>query len=994
MVAQKDCPLLVQYVQAACQCTATNASLTNENKQSTSSPRSSQIYEISGNGTHPVKGADKYSPVWQVFPTIDTPLFAMYDLFSDPIAKGAIEAMIRTQKAVITKSFNKAIPNLWNTLYGEQRDTWGNLLFSPVFANDGNSIKVIGSVVFDIDWVYISASAVPLGSQGIQIVLENSCGQHRTFRSNGDLIEYVGDGDLHDPGESTMLKRSTFDEYRTIQGAAAPYATSETSPLDCAYRVSVYSSQEFRSSYISHKPRLYAVVVMTIFVFTSLIFVAYDCYVSRRQRKIMNAALQRDEIVTSLFPTAVHERLFRPSPAIGSGARAKWKKFVQRNQSEGKVNTTFIENIGNGTSFNPPAEAIADYFPLVSIVFADISGFTAWSSEREPSQVFELLETVYQAFDKFVKRIGIFKVETTGDCYVAAAGIPCYQPDHAVRAVKFAYECVLHMHELTRQLESSLGPSTLSLSIRVGVHSGPVIGGVLRGDKSRFQLFGDTMNTASRMQTTGEINMIQISGATARFLEEANKSNWVRPRSEPVGLKGKGLVQTFWADPLMSDDDSFAEIRDTYVGDVSIPWGETRLSNLVTGKSSEADKIKRLVEWNTDLLARFLKKVDARRSQARMRHSSRSARRSSLAASSCRTPFEDVADILVVEPFYEKEAKDEFDPLSMELGENVKAQLLAYVSEIASLYRDIPFHNFEHASHVAMSAAKVVMRIVKTDVFLNKKTMGNRKGRLAVKKQFYSSTFGISSDVLLQFAVVFSAVIHDVDHTGVSNAQLVKEGHDVARQYSNKCVAEQNSVDIAWNLLTQDKYKDLLQCICINNSDRQRFRQLLVNAVIATDIADRELQQARKNRWERAFTVTAESTDDDSACKNDMDRKATIVFEYIIQASDVAHTMQHWKVYKQWNERLFEERYLAYLDGREEQDPSIEWYQGEIAFFDKYIIPLAKKLETCGVFGVSSDEYLNYALENRHEWELKGEDIVKIMVEKYGKLRESRAPEE
>jgi hypothetical protein len=113
-----------------------------------------------------------------------------------------------------------------------------------------------------------------------------------------------------------------------------------------------------------------------------------------------------------------------------------------------------------------------------------------------------------------------------------------------------------------------------------------------------------------------------------------------------------------------------------------------------------------------------------------------------------------------------------------------------------------------------------------------------------------------------------------------------------------------------------------------------------------------------------------------------MDRKATIVFDYIIQASDVAHTMQHWKVYKQWNERLFEERYKAYLQGREVEDPAIGWYQGEVWFFDNYVIPLAKKLETCGVFGVSSDEYLSYALENRHEWELKGNDIVKSMVKK------------
>jgi class 3 adenylate cyclase len=905
----------------------------------------------------------------------------MYDLNSDAIARGAIEAMVQTQQGVITKSFYKGKPNLWNTLWGSQSPTWGNLMVSPVFANNAGSTKVIGSVVFDLDWTFISGSTVPFGSQGIQIVLENSCGQHRTFASNGNTIVYVGDGDLHDPTFSDMFQQSTFEEYRLIQSATAPHATGETSHLDCAYRITVYSSEDFRSSFLSHKPRLYALVVFMIFVFTSLLFVAYDCYVSRRQRKVMSVALQRDEIVSSLFPTAVRERLFSPLPPNRIGPIAQFQKAIRSIRLKNNFQNIVMAQTDSAAISTPRMEAIADYFPMVSIVFADISGFTAWSSEREPSQVFELLETVYQAFDKLVKRIGIFKVETSGDCYVAAAGIPCHQADHAVRAVRFAYECVLQMHQLTRQLESLLGPSTLSLSIRIGVHSGPVIGGVLRGDKYRFQLFGDTMNTASRLQTTGEINMIQISSATARFLEEADKSNWIHPRNEPVRMKGKGLVQTFWADPLMSEEDSNTAARDSTNGDVLRNWGETRLSTLVFGKSSEEDKMKRLVEWNADLLMRLLRNVVASRPNNRRR---RQLNRSASFKKTFRLPFEDVADILAVEPFPEKPANDEMDPQLLDIGENERAQLVDYVADIASMYRDNPFHNFEHASHVAMSAAKVVMRIIRPDN--NQRPIANRKERTAWKKQMHNNTFGISSDVLLQFAVVFSAVIHDVDHSGVSNAQLVKEGHDVALRYHNKSVAEQNSVDIAWKLLIQDKYKDLFHCICPNERDQQRFRQLLVNAVISTDIADKELQQARKDRWDRAFKARSETRSEPaesvSLSKDDMDRKATIVFDYIIQASDVAHTMQHWKVYKQWNERLFEERYKAYLQGREVEDPAIGWYQGEVWFFDNYVIPLAKKLETCGVFGVSSDEYLSYALENRHEWELKGNDIVKSMVKK------------
>ena len=96
-----------------------------------------------------------------------------------------------------------------------------------------------------------------------------------------------------------------------------------------------------------------------------------------------------------------------------------------------------------------------------------------------------------------------------------------------------------------------------------------------------------------------------------------------------------------------------------------------------------------------------------------------------------------------------------------------------------------------------------------------------------------------------------------------------------------------------------------------------------------------------------------------------INRKATIVIEHLIQASDVAHTMQHWHIYTKWNERLFLEMDRAYRQGRINNDPSANWYKGELGFFDFYILPLCKKLKSCGVFGVSSDEYLNYAEKNR-----------------------------
>jgi 3'5'-cyclic nucleotide phosphodiesterase len=132
----------------------------------------------------------------------------------------------------------------------------------------------------------------------------------------------------------------------------------------------------------------------------------------------------------------------------------------------------------------------------------------------------------------------------------------------------------------------------------------------------------------------------------------------------------------------------------------------------------------------------------------------------------------------------------------------------------------------------------------------------------------------------------------DVDHPGVPNTILVKEKADVALRFGEKSAAEQNSVYIAWEMLMEPKYQTLRACIYSNDNERKRFRQLLVNAVMATDIMDQDLQLVRRNRWGIAFNQYQKG--DVSVSNYERSRKATSVIEHIIQASDVAHTMQHW----------------------------------------------------------------------------------------------------
>ena len=138
------------------------------------------------------------------------------------------------------------------------------------------------------------------------------------------------------------------------------------------------------------------------------------------------------------------------------------------------------------------------------------------------------------------------------DCYVAITGCPEPQKDHATTMVRFARDCMVRMNELVTELSETLGEDTAKLGFRVGLHSGPVTAGVLRGQKARFQLFGDSVNTAARMESNGVMGRIHVSQATADVLTRAGKGAWVVPREEKIVAKGLGELQTYFVEPLLS----------------------------------------------------------------------------------------------------------------------------------------------------------------------------------------------------------------------------------------------------------------------------------------------------------------------------------------------------------------------------------------------------------------------------------------------------------
>jgi class 3 adenylate cyclase len=191
---------------------------------------------------------------------------------------------------------------------------------------------------------------------------------------------------------------------------------------------------------------------------------------------------------------------------------------------------------------------IADLFLDTSIMFADIVGFTNWSTQRSPNEVFRLLERLFWEFDELAAMHNVFKLGTIGDCYIAVTGIPNPVIDHASVLTKFAFAARDKVHEVCTQLDAE-GLNTLNLDMRFGIHSGAITAGILRGTKSRFELFGDTINTASRMESTSVGGKIQVSAETAELIRLDRREAWLVKRDGMVTAKGKGQLQTYWVEP-------------------------------------------------------------------------------------------------------------------------------------------------------------------------------------------------------------------------------------------------------------------------------------------------------------------------------------------------------------------------------------------------------------------------------------------------------------
>jgi adenylate cyclase len=209
------------------------------------------------------------------------------------------------------------------------------------------------------------------------------------------------------------------------------------------------------------------------------------------------------------------------------------KLHKEREKTEKLLLNVLPESIAN--QLKKDNQVIAEDFEKVTILFADIVGFTSWSSTLHPLEVVKFLNHIFSDFDYLAEQLGLEKIKTIGDAYMVAAGLPLPREDHAqaIAEMALAMQVIMDKFSLTYQHK---------LQMRIGINTGVVVAGVIGTKKFVYDLWGDAVNIASRMESLGEAGKIQVTQSTYQLLY----NQYIFQKRGAIDVKGKGRMETYW----------------------------------------------------------------------------------------------------------------------------------------------------------------------------------------------------------------------------------------------------------------------------------------------------------------------------------------------------------------------------------------------------------------------------------------------------------------
>ena len=225
--------------------------------------------------------------------------------------------------------------------------------------------------------------------------------------------------------------------------------------------------------------------------------------------------------------------LFAAVLVLGEAVRTRRALQREKERSERLLLNVLPAPIA--TRLEEQEDVIADRFPDVTVLFADLVDFTRRSQRSSPQEVVQVLDELFSVFDRLAERHGLEKIKTIGDAYMVAGGLPDPRPDHAQAVAEMALAI---RDEVARRTD----PSGQPLQVRIGIDTGPVEAGVIGTSKFSYDLWGDTVNTASRMESHGVPGCIQVTERAYRRLRDGYRFE----RRGPIQVKGKGELVTWF----------------------------------------------------------------------------------------------------------------------------------------------------------------------------------------------------------------------------------------------------------------------------------------------------------------------------------------------------------------------------------------------------------------------------------------------------------------
>ena len=250
-------------------------------------------------------------------------------------------------------------------------------IVTPVFDEFREDAKIVAFYFLIVPWERYFVDLLPTGKNGIDIVLDDSCGTIVTFAIDGPEASLKGAGDLHDPKyDSLGVGWAYKDSFREMV-KITDYDPSTKGENECIYQLFVYPTDVFKNSYTSDDPRTYAIAVSLIFVFAAIVFLAYDWTMARRQNKVLRTATRTQAIVASLFPENVQERILQEA----DGKDADQGTFTPRfrtNRTKDQLRSFLNEAEDHSTptdgghkTLSLKSRPIADLFPEATVIFAE-----------------------------------------------------------------------------------------------------------------------------------------------------------------------------------------------------------------------------------------------------------------------------------------------------------------------------------------------------------------------------------------------------------------------------------------------------------------------------------------------------------------------------------------------------------------------------------------------------------------------------------------------